>query len=63
MKIDKPKELLGLNLKVSGRFGCNLESFDTGKTPTGRQSGPKVSVVEYAERGNLMPSPSVAGQP
>jgi hypothetical protein len=30
---------------------------DTGNIPTGRESGPKVFVVRYAERGNLMPSP------
>ena len=34
-------------------------SSDTGDIPTGRQSGPKVSVVEYADRANSMPSPSL----
>jgi hypothetical protein len=32
-------------------------SSDTDNIPTGRQSGPKVFVVEYAERGSPMPSP------
>ena len=35
-----------------------LWSSDTGNIPTGRESGPKVFVVEYAERGSPMPSPS-----
>ena len=36
-----------------------LWSSDTGNIPTGRESGPKVSVVEYADRANPMPSPSL----
>jgi len=38
-----------------------LRSSDTGNTPTGRESEPKASVVKYAERGNLMPTPQGAG--
>jgi len=34
-----------------------LWSSDTGNIPTGRESGPKVFVVGYVERGNPMPSP------
>ena len=55
--LDKPKELVGLDQKgkwVVRRFS---KSSDTGNIPTGRESGPKVSVVEYAERGSPMPSP------
>jgi hypothetical protein len=35
----------------------DCRTSDTGNTPAGRQSGPKVFVVRYAERGNPMPSP------
>jgi hypothetical protein len=59
--VDKPKELSGLNQKVGGWFGGMLDASDTGSTPTGRKSGPKVLVVQYAERINLMPSPFWAG--
>ena len=38
------------------RRGCRTS--DTGNIPTGRESGPKVFVVRYAERGNPVPSPS-----
>ncbi len=39
----------------------DCRTSDTGNTPTGRESGPKVSAVKYVERGNLMPSPSGMG--
>jgi len=35
-----------------------LRPSDTDVIPTGRQGGPKVFVVKYAERGSPMPSPS-----
>jgi hypothetical protein len=48
---------LSQNGKWVVRMDCRTS--DTGNTPAGRQSGPKVFVVRYAERGNLMPSPFV----
>ena len=51
MILNKPEELIGLDQKVSGRFGGIARMSDTGSIPTGRESGPKVLVVEYAERG------------
>jgi len=39
----------------------DFRTSDTGSIPTGRLSGPKVSDVRYAERGNLMPLPPGAG--
>lgn len=57
MNLNKPKELLGLKQKVRGEVRMGLRTSDTGSIPTGRQGGPKVFVVNYAERSNLMPSP------
>ena len=50
---------MGDPIKWVVRNDCR--SSDTGDIPTGRQSGPKVFVVNYVERGNLMPSPPRAG--
>jgi len=57
VKIDKPKELLGLNQKVSGWFGGLGERSTRVASPPVEQSGPKVFLVRYVERGNPMPSP------
>ena len=57
VNIDKPKELWGLNQNGKWVVRRDCRTYDTGNTPTGRQSGPKVFVVKYVERGNLMPSP------
>ncbi|MDX1737129.1 MAG: hypothetical protein R3261_02770 [Alphaproteobacteria bacterium] len=46
-----------MNQKVSGWFGWIGERPTRAKLPPAEQSGPKVSAVRYAERGNLMPSP------
>jgi hypothetical protein len=53
----KPKELGGLDQKGEWVVRMFLWSSDTGNIPTGRQSGPTVSDVEYADRANPMPSP------
>jgi hypothetical protein len=37
----------------------DCRTSDTGSTAAGRQSGPKVFAVRYAERGNPIPSPSL----
>ena len=57
--LNKPKELAGLDQKGEWVVRVSWRSSDTGDIPTGRQSGPKVSVVEYADRANPMPSPSL----
>ncbi len=55
--LDKPKELTGLNqnCKWVGQIFSMIS--DTGRNPTGRESGPKASAVKCVERGNPMPLP------
>jgi hypothetical protein len=51
----KGTDRLGPKGKWVGRIPLTVS--DTGKTPTGRQNGPKAAVVKCAERGNPMPLP------
>ncbi len=51
-------------MNQNGRWVPRRDSrtSNMGNSPTGRQSGPKVSVVKYVERSNLMPSPLYCGR-
>ena len=51
---------MGDPIKRLVRNDCR--SSDTGDIPTGRQSGPKVFVVNYVERSNLISPPQFRGR-
>ena len=51
---------MGDPIKWVVRNDCR--SSDAGDIPTGRQSGPKVFVVNYVERSNLIPPPQFRGR-
>jgi len=53
--------LANINLDAFSQLPIFSEYSFPFNMPTGRQSGPKVFVVNYVERGNLMPSPPGAG--
>ena len=61
MNVDKPKELKGLDQKVSGWFGGFGDRPTRATLPPADRVDLRYLLVRYVERGNLMASPFGAG--